>query len=228
LGFGPCGFESRPRHRLDPLTGISRRTALLLAAILVAGITASTVATIIEARGDPGCPRKAYGCTEIRPGQPIRLGLLTVGPGGADAAAEVKAVLQARGANMLGHRVVIAHRGGDCTAEAGAEAARDLTEPSAETPHLVGTVGVACSRAMTPAAQILGDSGQVLITAADTPPPDTARETGFYLGADGAGEAAEAILEAVSRVALWNGNNLLIPRTDLRDSLLEAGLRPAS
>jgi hypothetical protein len=213
---------------MDPLTGISRRTAALLGAILVVGIAVSTVATVLESRGDPGCPREAYGCTEIQPGQPIRLGLLTVGSAGAEAEAEVGAVLEARGETLLGLQVVIAHRGGGCTAESGAEAARELTDPPADTPHVVGSVGVACPPAMTPAAQILSDSGQVLVAASDAPLPGPAGDPGFYLGAEGAGAAAEAILEAVGAVALWNGDNLLIPRTDLRDALLEAGLTPAS
>jgi hypothetical protein len=209
---------------LDPLTGISRRTAVLLGVIIGVGIAASTVATVLESRADPGCPTEAFGCAEIRPGQPIRLGLMTVGPGGAEAAAEVSAVLQARGEALLGHRVVVAHRGGACTAEAGAEAARDLTDPPAEAPDVVGSVGLACPRAMTPAAQILSDTGQVLVAVSDEPLPGAAGDPAFFLRAEGAGAAAEAILEAIGTVAVWNGDNLLVPRTDLRDALLEAGL----
>jgi hypothetical protein len=213
---------------LDPLTGISRRTAALLGAVLVVGIAVSTVATLLESEEEPGCPSQAYGCTEIGPGQPIRVGLMTLGPGGAEALAEVGDVLDTRGATLLGHRVVVAHRGGGCTAEAGAESARELAEPPADTPHVVGAVGVGCSQAMTPAAQIFSDSGQVLVAGSEVPLPDPAGNPAFYLGADGAGAAAEAILDAVGTVALSEGDNLLIPRTGFRDALLEAGLTPVS
>jgi hypothetical protein len=201
---------------------------MFLVAVIVVGIIASTVATDLESRGDPACPREAYGCAEIRPGQDIRLGLLTVGPGGAEAMTEVGAAVQARGEVLLGHRVVVSRRGGGCTAEAGAEAARDLTDPPADAPPVVGSVGVACPRAMIPAAQILSDTGQVLVAASDTPLPDTAGAPAFYLDAEGAGAAAQAILDAVGDVAVRNGGNLLIPRTDLRDALLDAGLSPAA
>lgn len=233
---------------MDPITGFSRRALLALAGAVVLGIVAGTVATVIDARAEEACPDPEYGCAALEPGQPIVIGALF--PSEEEGGFGVQAALLSRG-RMLGHRLQPVSLDGRCSTEGAAEAARDFaTEPS-DGPPVVAVVGETCSQAEIPVAQILDDWGITFISAVEAAHVPVPVE--YYLAGPGPGEpgsrsvvanldtpgtlgrtelaafrATDAVLDALGRVAVEDEGVLLVPRAQLRDALIEAGLSPAS
>lgn len=216
---------------------------MALAVAVALGVVASTVATVIEARGDAACPDPAYGCAAFEPGEPVRVGVLfPAGEPGRFGA--VAAFLFRRTLN--GHRVQVASFDGRCSTEAATEAARELATDPPDGPPVVAVVGDLCDEAEIPAVQILDDSGITFVATLDPgvrapvrldrylrapalPPGGTVNlDTPRPLGEAelAAFAATDAILEVAERVAVEHDGALLIPRTPLRDGLLAEGLAP--
>jgi hypothetical protein len=83
-------------------------------------------------------------------------------------------------------------------------------------------VSATCPAAGIPLAQILDDSGIALVVAGE--PPPVPAPVGFTLvGAEPPG-AASLNLEVAGRVAFLDSGAIQVPRTPLRDGLVEAGL----
>jgi hypothetical protein len=231
---------------VDPVTGLSRRASLGLLAAVVVGVVGGTVAQYVAARGKPGCPDRRYGCATIEPGEPIDVGALFPTDG---AGRSVVAAARPSAEIVLGHTVHVVHLDGGCSAETAAEAAREFATDPPDGPPVVAVVGGACPAAEIPAAQILSDSGITFVAALE--PAEVPGGASFYLAGPGvdrsepdavspdvpgdiavAGPATRAavaaVLDALQRVAVAHEGDLLVPRTQLRDALLEAGLSPAS
>ncbi len=240
-----AGSNPVPGTSVDPITGLSRRALKWLGAALLIGLVASTVAAVLESRPEPGCPDHRYGCATFEHGEPVLVGALF--PPGEPGLLGVRASLQAR-QTLRGHRLQVYSFPGRCSAEDAAEAAREFASDPPDEPPTVAVVAEACDAAEITAARILQDSGITLVSAAQpADPPVPAR---FYLvGPGGSGSrtvtvdgtsrelgatelaafrAAEAVLDAAWAVAVEHDGNLLIPRTQLRDALLDAGLTRAS
>lgn len=229
-----------PGSRLKSMTG-SRRTILVLT-LLLGAASVVVVVTALDRRTEDPCPDDRYGCVELGPDEPLGIGVLF--PEGKPGRAGVEELVRSRG-EVLGHRLEMVSFDGRCSAEAAAAAAREFATQPREGPSVVAVAGESCPEAETTAARILDDSGITFVSILT--PSDVPATVSFHLGwvdraaADGgpgegpslsgtdraAFEAAGAILSAVARVAVEDGEELLVPRTQLRDALLEAGLTRA-
>jgi hypothetical protein len=224
-----AGSNPAPGTRVDPVTGLSRRTLLALGLIVVLGIAASTVATMIDVRGEPGCADERYGCARFEPGEPVQIGSLF--PDDLSGDRGVQAALSLSG-EVRGRSLKVLSFDGRCSAEAATEAAREFASDPPGEPPVVAVLGETCAAAEIPVAQILSDSGITFISvleAADPPGP-----VSYYLAGspgtsveEAAFTAAEAVVRSAERVAVEHNGDLLIPRTQLRDALVAAGLSPA-
>ncbi len=216
------------------MTGAFRRTALLLALGLAAAFLIAVV-TVSGRRTEP-CPDGRYGCVELGPGEPMGVG--TLFPEGDPGRDGVEALVRSRG-EVLDHRLELVSFDGGCSAQAAASAAREFATQPREGPAVVAVVGESCPEAETTAARILDDSGITFVSVLD--PSDVPGTVAFHLGwaastssdptlthTDRAAfDLTRTILNAVARVAVQDGGDLLVPRTQLRDALLEAGLTRA-
>jgi hypothetical protein len=212
----------------EPLTGAFRRTALLLVVGLAVAFLIA-VATMSGRRTDP-CPDGRYGCVELGPGEPMGVG--TLFPEGDPGREGVEALVRSR-EEVLDHRLEMVPFDGECSAHAAARAAREFATQPREGPAVVAVVGESCPEAETTAARILDDSGITFVSVVE--PSDVPRTVAFHLGWAGSASSPDraafdvtrTILQAVARVAVEEGGDLLVPRTQLRDALLELGLSRA-
>jgi hypothetical protein len=116
-----------------------------------------------------------------------------------------------------------------------AAGARELATDSPDEPPVVAVVAETCARALTTAVQILSDSGVTLVSGSGFPVglPEGAGHPSFYLvprpPPRGAVIAAGAVLGAAESLARTGPDgDLLVPRTQLRDTLLESGFIPGA
>jgi hypothetical protein len=92
-------------------------------------------------------------------------------------------------------------------------------------------IAAACPDVILPTAQILADSGRVLVATEE--PPLLARNAVTTLDAspvgDGQGLAAlvELVLDVAEETAIEREGEVLVPRTQLRLALQAEGLTPA-
>lgn len=198
---------------MDPVTGLSRRSLVALAAAVALGVVASTVATVYETAAEGACSDPAYGCVAFVTGEPVQVALVV--PREGLAPMDVPSSLQGR--PVIVHELPVG-----CSVEAAAAAAREIATDPPDAPPFLAAVSATCPAAGIPLAQILDDSGIALVVAGEPPPVPAA--VGFTLvGAELPG-AASLILEVAGRVAFLDSGAILVPRTPLRDGLLEAGL----
>lgn len=214
--------------RVDPVTGLSRRQLIALGALIPLGVMASTVATFVTERVQAACPDDRVECTGLEPGEPVVIGVLVATD--ADATQSLREeVADALGSHpmILGHPVSVDFRDVGCSTEEAAEAARELGSDPPDEPPSALVVADACSAAAIPVAQILSDSSVTLVTLHEVPEVPTDPE--YHLSAAGLDDAAllDRVLEAIERVAVRDGDNLLIPRRLLRDQLIAEGFSPA-
>jgi hypothetical protein len=208
---------------VDPITGLSRRTHLALGFIVVLGIAASTVATVIDVRGEPSCPDQRYGCATFEPGESVQIGSLfqegPAGDEGVQAALSTPPEVQGRSLRVLSFD-------GRCSAEAATRAAREFATDPPDGPPVVAVLADACAVAEIPVAQILSDSGITFISVRE--PSDPPGSAPYYLSGSGRAleETAQTLVRSVAQVAVVDRGDLLIPRTQLRDALVAAGLTP--
>ncbi|MGH2766508.1 MAG: hypothetical protein ACRDKA_11455 [Actinomycetota bacterium] len=219
---------------MDPVTGFSRRALLALAGAVVVGIAAGTVATVIDAGTDDACPDPEYGCARFEPGEPVQVGALF--PDDSEGLSGVSAAVRSRG-TLLGRPLRVVPFDLSCSVRETAEAGREFATDPPDGPPVLAVITETCSAAEIPLAQILDDSGITLISTLH--PAETPAPLPFYLAGVGsaaeiaepiepaAAAAAETVLDVVERVAVEHEGDLLVPRTQLRDGLLEAGLTPA-
>jgi receptor family ligand binding protein len=197
------------------------------------------VVATLSGRAASPCPDPRYGCVEV--GADERLVIGTLFPEDRPGRVGVEALVEAEGA-LRDHPLEIASFDGRCSAEAAAHAARELATQPPEGYAVVGVIGEACPEAEITAARILDESGIVFVSV--IAPSDVPRSVGFYLEGPARSAAvgppelsatdraaftvARNIREAVARVAVRAGDQLLVPRTQLRNELLGAGLTRAS
>ena len=236
-----------PPAPLDPVTGLSRRSAVVAAVLVVVGVAVGGIATM---GGPPaGCPDDAYQCARFLEGEPVVLGgLFPASDGPAGRAVELAAELHGP---FRGRPLEVVVYADACGVETAAEGARELATDAPTEPPVVAVVGATCRPAAIPAAQILSDSGISLVSPVGPELPATVETPEFYLRlppldprrtsafetayshhygpapdeAIRAGAAAELVLAAAEEVAtVGPDGDVLIPRTHLRDELLRSGL----
>ena len=212
---------------LDPVTGLSSRTLRLLVVVIVVGVVVSTAATIGGA--EPGCPDARYGCATYREAEAVIVGVLVTSDMDAeDVTAEVRAAIDARGGQLEGRPLRPFVWRAPCSAEGGAEGARELATDPLDAPPAFAIAAVACDTAVRPAAQILADSGIALVTT--TPPPPLAHNSWTTLDgsamarSEGLGSVIGTILDGARELARLHDGDLLIPRTPLLRHLQMTGL----
>jgi hypothetical protein len=218
-----AGSNPAPGTPVDPVTGLSRRTLLALGLIVVLGIAASTVATVVDVRGEPECPDRRYGCATFEPGEAMQIGSLF--PDGLSGDSGVRAALSPLG-EVQARPVRVLSFDGRCSAEAAAEAAREFASDPSDAPPVVAVLGETCPAAEIPVAQILSDSGITFISAME--PADPPGSAPYYLSGSGwsLDATAQVVMRSAAQVAVERGGDLLIPRTQLRDALVAQGLSP--
>ena len=165
------------------------------------------------------CDEDEFGCVEVAEGDPIVLGSLLVISGenaslGQDSqnGAVLAASLRDPANEVAGHPIEWDHQDDLCAAEGGQTGAQAL----AANEQVVAVIGTSCSSAGEPAAQILSESGIVIISPSNTAPSLTAPETHqpFYLRTahndeiQGAAMAdfASSELEAQSAATIHDGS----------------------
>ena len=232
---------------MDPVTGLTRRQAILLALLIPFGIAASTVATVISQDVDELCPDEKWECVEIEEGEPVVIGL--VAASGASVRWPLReAVEDGIGRTLIGpHAVLVDPRTPGCSAEEASDDVRELASDPPDEPPATVVMGSPCERTAPAMAQLLSDTGTTFIALNEVGPIPTAPEfhlvapeTSFAADASGvqgiglasqlrdliAGHLAgllEDVVRVIEDVAIIDGNRLLIPRTPLRDALIEAG-----
>jgi hypothetical protein len=212
---------------VEAVTGLSRRSLFLLGLALVLGVVASTVATVVSSSARPGCPDAEYGCATFEPGEPVVLGVLF---SRGDVVRSVRQAIGGHGGRLAGRPVRILAWNDGCRVSSATQGARELATDAPDEPPVVAVVAETCPRALTPAAQILSDSGVTMVSSTPVALPPSAGHPSFYLvpGADPRGNmaaaAAGAMLDVSQSLARTGPDgSLLVPRTPLRDGLLGRG-----
>ncbi len=147
--------------------------AVLLAAVLA--LSACSQKSTYECT-DP------YGCINIGPDDPIKMGVAVVlsGPNeslGVDEVGGVEIAVDdftAANKDWLGkHTIQVVKEDAQCSAEGGQTAAQKLAADKS----IVGVIGTACSSAGEPASKILSDAHIVMISPSNTAPSLTDPQT---------------------------------------------------
>ena len=230
---------------MDPVTGLSRRQHIAIALLIPFGIVGSTVATLVGDRGRGLCPDEAYDCATLEPGEAVVIGLVDAGdPPGAWPLQEV---LDQLPRTLGGHPIHVDARSPGCSTEAAAEDVRELASDPPDEPPAVLVLAAGCEAAAVPMAQLLSDSGVTLLmlnevaTIPTAPryhlvtrslelaaPPVGTQALGIAshfreLVAEHLAAVLREVVRAIEAVMIRDAEDLLVPRTPLRDALIEAG-----
>ncbi len=177
-------------HKLFRLSAILAVVLLILAACSSnngGGSTtpSSTAGGSAASMGeDPtaACADDPFGCVQYGPSDPINLGTALVISGansslGLDSQYGVKVAVALRG-QVAGHDVKETDTDSTCSADGGTSAANQLKAD----PSIVAVVGTSCSSAGVPAAEILSQSGILLVSPSNTAPSltDPSTHQPFY------------------------------------------------
>jgi hypothetical protein len=229
---------------VDPVTGLSRRQQIAIGLLIPLGIIGSTVATLVDERGDDACPDQAYECATLEPGEPIVIGVIQTWP---------EPELEALSFGPIqGHPVRLDVRAPGCSAQAAAADVRELASDPPDEPPAILVIAATCDAAVVPMAQILSDSGITFVSLGEVqsvptsppyhlvPPAVDLEEQIMGLQAIGsashlrdllakqAGGPLQHAIAAIERVAIRKEDQLLVPRTPLRDAMIAEGYsRPA-
>jgi hypothetical protein len=198
----------------DPVLGLTRRTILALAFLLVAGVGVSTAVTWNAVGEDPACPDTEAGCLDLGPAEPVLVGVLAGTDGTIEGVRRATA-----GARIHGHPVDLLAFRVACSVESAAEAARELHSDPPDGPPVVVAVGDPCPEASLPAGQFLSDSGIPFVTTAGPAVGENRLSVPFYIRDEAARPEASAAraVEAISRLAVpLPDGRLLIPKGSLR------------
>lgn len=158
------------------------RLALISALAVVAAACAQEAPT--DGAQPTECPDTEFGCVEVAPGDPVKIGTLLVISGsdaslGLDSQHGVEIAADFRDNTVAGHPVELVHQDDGCSAEGGQAGAQAL----AADPQIVAVIGTSCSSAALGVAdRILGDQGIVLMSPSNTSPAltDPAQRVPFY------------------------------------------------
>jgi hypothetical protein len=173
------------------------------------------------------------------------IGLVDVGePPGAWP---LQQVLDQLPRTLGGHPIEVDARSPGCSPERAAEDVRELASDPPDEPPAVLVVAAGCEAAAVPMAQLLSDSGMTLLMLNEVGPIPTAPRyhlvaRSLELNAPPVGTQALGIashlrelvaehlaavlreaIRAIEVVMIRDGEDLLVPRTPLRDALIEAG-----
>lgn len=109
------------------------------------------------------CENDPYGCVEIPPGQPLRLGVISLIEGWSGPAADlgIDFALARRGV-VRGHRVEIVYDMDACAEEQGAVIRGGSSKVGG--PSIVAVVGPTCSRSAETAVPVLAERGITVIS----------------------------------------------------------------
>jgi len=165
--------------------------SLLFALLLVAAACADDGDGDETENGDNGeagaaemCEADEFGCVEVAEGDPITIGTLLVISGenaslGQDSQNGIVIAANMRDNEVAGHPIEFDHQDDLCAAEGGQSGSQAL----AANESVVGVIGTSCSSSGEPAAQILSESGIVIISPSNTAPSltDPATHQPFYL-----------------------------------------------
>ncbi|MDJ1178260.1 branched-chain amino acid ABC transporter substrate-binding protein [Roseofilum sp. BLCC_M91] len=118
----------------------------------------------------PECTDR-LGCVTVGPDEPIELGVLqtlsgNMAPVGNTQLNSIELAIQQRGAELLGHPLVLHQQDELCSEEGGGNGALKL----AANPQIIAVWGTTCSNAATQASQILSKAGRVMVSATNTAP----------------------------------------------------------
>lgn len=143
---------------------LSRRLIPALIAILLLISSCSSVDDTFKCED-------AIGCVEIKPGEPIQIGVLQTFSGalksnGVDQLRGIRFALADRDGKILGHPVKFQKQDSLCSAEGGTTAALRITAD----PQCLGILGTYCSGAAVTASKIVSAAGLVMISATNTSP----------------------------------------------------------
>ena len=153
---------------------MKKRWFILFAVLLVAALALAACGQKSTFQCDD-----PYGCVNIGPNDPIKVGVAVVlsGPNeslGVDEVGGVEIAVDdftAANKDWLGkHAVQVVKEDSLCSAEGGQTAAQKLAADSS----IVGVIGTACSSAGVPASKILSDAHIVMISPSNTAPSLTA------------------------------------------------------
>lgn len=111
------------------------------------------------------------GCVEIKPGMPIKIGVLQAFSGalesiGVDQLRGIKLALAEKGGQIMGHPVEFQIEDSHCSGEGGATAALKILADS----QFLGILGPSCSGAAVKSSGIVSEAGLVMISATNTLP----------------------------------------------------------
>ena len=243
------GSNPTPGTLVDPVTGLSRKQQIAIGLLIPLGIVGSTVATLVDERGDDVCPDETYHCATYEAGEPIVIGIVD-----AAATSEARPLSDLAAQpfpSIRGHPVELDLRSPGCSPEAAAQDVRDLASDPPDEPPAVLVITSACDEAVVPMAQLLSDSGVTLLTLGEARPVPTspvyhlvapeldleAEATGLQpigtashlrdLLVQHAAGVLEDAVAAIEQLAILDGDRLLVPRTPLRDALIDEGYPPA-
>ncbi len=234
---------------MDPVTGLSKRQQIAIGVLIPFAIAGSTIATIVDERGSDRCPDQAYECATIEPGEPVVIGIVDASKSSAES--PFSDLRDQSSSSIHGHQVQLHLRRPGCSAEAAAQDVRELASDPPDEPPAVLVIAAACDEAAVPMAQLLSDSGVTLLTLVEVRPVPTS--PAYHLVApeiDLEGQAAgvqpigiashlrdlivehvagilEDAVDAIERLAIVDGEQMLVPRTPLRDALIGEGYRSA-
>jgi len=156
---------------------MKKRWFILFAVLLVAALALSACGQKSTFKCDD-----PYGCVNIGPNDPIKLGVAVVlsGPNeslGVDEVGGVEIAVDdftAANKDWLGkHTIQVVKEDSQCSAEGGQTAAQKLAADKS----IVGVIGTACSSAGEPASKILSDAHIVMISPSNTAPSLTDPKT---------------------------------------------------
>lgn len=166
--------------RLSAILGVM---LLILAACSTSG-GSSPSGSAVSSGQDPTavCNADPFGCVKYGPSDPINLGTSLVITGansslGLDSQYGVKVAIALKG-KVLGHDVKETDTDDGCSADGGTASANQLKSD----PTIVAVVGTSCSSAGVKAAEILSQSGILLVSPSNTAPSltDPSTHQPFY------------------------------------------------
>ena len=232
---------------MDPVTGLSRRQLIALAVLIPLGIVASTVATAVSENVDSACPDESYECASLEPDEPLIVGLVAASEQSTEWPFRDAIERGIGKIHVEGRPVEVDIRLPGCSAEAAAQDARELVSDPPDEPPAAVVIGAVCEQTAAPMAQILSDTGTTFVALNRTGPVPTdppyhlvapkvdleAEAAGLQgiglashlreLIAGHVGAVLEDVVRAIDEMAIVDGKTVLIPRTPLRDSLVEGG-----
>ncbi len=133
-----------------------------------------SVALLLAACGPATPPFECtdvIGCVEVRPGEPIKIGVMQalsgdMAPQGQEHVQCIDLALSEQGGELLGHAIELESADSECSGEGGTTAALKITADR----QIVGIVGPTCSGAAAAAMEVVSTAGLVMISSSASSP----------------------------------------------------------